>query len=99
MKALIFGAGGQDGYYLTELCKTHAIEPIPVSKRSGPIRGDVSDYDLVAEIIRTQVPELIFHLAARSTTSHSALFENHAAISTGSLNILQAVAKFSPNAR
>ena len=50
MNALIFGVNGQDGYYLTELCKRNGIEPIGIS-RSGGLRGDVSDLGTVGHFI------------------------------------------------
>jgi GDPmannose 4,6-dehydratase len=99
MKALIFGANGQDGHYLTELCLKKNIEPIGVS-RTGPwIRGDVSSFEFVKNCIENHRPQYIFHIAANSTTRHDALFENHTTISTGTLNILEAAYKLSLPAR
>lgn len=99
MKAIIFGASGQDGHYLIELCKLNQIEPIAVSRSGNGVRGDVSDYTLVEHLIREHKPAYIFHVAAKSTTRHDALFENHETISTGSLNILEAVKKHHPEAK
>jgi GDP-D-mannose dehydratase len=39
MKALIFGANGQDGYYLSEACRKRRIEVIGVSQ-SSPFQGE-----------------------------------------------------------
>ena len=75
--ALIFGAAGQDGYYLTELCKARGIEPIGVSRTSIEYQGDVGRYEQVESLIRRFQPSYIFHIAANSTTRHDALFENH----------------------
>lgn len=95
MKALIFGANGQDGYYLSEACRRRQIEVIGVS-RSGPwLCGDVASPEFVEKLIRDHCPEMIFHLAAMSTTSHDALYENHAAIGTGTINILESVKRWS----
>lgn len=98
MKAIIFGASGQDGHYLGQLLAEQHIECIPVSRSSGMI-GDVSDREFVELLIKEHRPQYIFHLAANSTTRHEALFENHAAISTGTLNILESVYRHSPDTR
>jgi GDPmannose 4,6-dehydratase len=90
-KALIFGANGQDGFYLAVHCRLNGIEPFGVSRSGDWIRGDVADYEFVQTLVNELQPSYIFHLAANSTTRHDALFENHAAISTGTLNILEAV--------
>ena len=47
-------------------------------------------------MVKLHQPAFIFHLAANSTTSHAVLFENHATIATGTLNILEAVKVNSP---
>lgn len=99
MKALIFGANGQDGYYLNELCKLKGIEPIGVSRSGNWVHGDVACYDQVEQLIKNYMPTYIFHVAANSTTRHDAMFENHATISTGTLNILEAVRLFSSNSK
>ena len=44
-------------------------------------------------------PDVIFHLAANSTTKHEALRENHETIVTGTLNILESVLCHSPETR
>lgn len=99
MNALIFGANGQDGYYLNELCKAKGIKSLAISRSGDGIRGDVSNYKQVEGFVKECKPTYIFHLAATSTTRHDALFENHAAISTGTLNILESVYKHSPNSK
>ena len=99
MKAVIFGASGQDGYYLRRILEREGIEPIAISRSSGDIVGDVSDRDFVEDVIRDNLPQQIFHLAANSTTCHDAVFENHAAIATGSLNILEAIYRHSRHSK
>ena len=100
MKALIFGIGGQDGFYLNELLFKKGIEVIGASNFGGEwIKGDVSDFNFVESLIKKYKPEYIFHFAAVSTTRHDALFDNHNAISTGTLNILESVKKFNPDSR
>ncbi|MDP3392405.1 GDP-mannose 4,6-dehydratase [Sediminibacterium sp.] len=91
MKAIIFGANGQDGYYLGLLLKESGIEVHETSRTAGRYIGDVADYSFVSSLIKTIQPSYIFSFAANSTTNHSALFENHQTISTGTWNILESV--------
>jgi GDPmannose 4,6-dehydratase len=63
------------------------------------VRGDVSSYEQVEELVKKYSPSYIFHVAANSTTRHNALFENHETISTGTLNILEAARIHSPTAK
>jgi GDPmannose 4,6-dehydratase len=99
MKALIFGASGQDGYYLSEICTENNIEPVGIARSGFGMKGDVSDYSLVESLVRDLKPAYIFHVAANSTTRHEPLFENHATISTGTLNILESVYKHKTGSR
>ena len=99
MKALIFGANGQDGHYLSGLLHRKTIETVSVSRSSGDAIGNVSSFPFVQNCIQDIKPEYIFHLAANSTTRHEALLENHETISTGTLNILEAVKRHSPHSR
>ncbi|MEO7769106.1 MAG: GDP-mannose 4,6-dehydratase [Ferruginibacter sp.] len=96
MTAIIFGANGQDGYYLTNLLEQKGYSVIGVSRSGNSPATDLTNYEEVAHLIQINTPQYIFHLAANSTTRHDALFENHAIISTGTLNILEAVKNFSP---
>jgi len=98
---LIFG-GGQDAYYISKLCKETQLIPILISRSrhiDNGVIGDVSNWDNVLELVRQYKPAYIFHLAANSTTRHEALFENHETISTGTLNILEAVRTESPKTK
>lgn len=99
MNALIFGSGGQDGHYLAQLCRERGVTPLGVSRSGGDVRGDVGDFALVEELVRSQAPRWVFQLAAASTTRHEALFENHRAIATGALHVLEAVKRHAPGAR
>ena len=92
--AIIFGAKGQDGYYLSLLLQQMEFAVIGISRNES--NTDIRSYESVAELVKTTTPNYIFHLAANSTTRHDALFENHATISTGTFNILEAVKNFSP---
>jgi len=98
-KAIIFGARGQDGFYLKALLERAGIEVISVSRSGDFLRADVGDRDEVFGMVKKLRPEYIFHLAANSTASHTALFENHQTIATGTLNILEAAYEFSRESR
>lgn len=99
MKALIFGANGQDGHYLDALCRQQGVEVIGVSRAGDWVRADVAVWGDVEALVAQHKPEFVFHLAANSTTRHSALFENHATISTGAINVLEAVKIHCPTSK
>ncbi len=99
MTTIIFGANGQDGFYLTSLLEKQGLQVIPVSRKGTNISADVADTVAVRDLIATYKPAYIFHLAANSTTRHDAMFENHASISTGTLNILESVKTIHPAAK
>lgn len=99
MKVLVFGSNGQDGFYLSELCNSKGVEFIGVSRQNATLIGSVADFELVKKTIKFHQPDWIIHLAANSTTRHDALWDNHNAISTGSLNILEAVKLISPKTK
>lgn len=100
LTALIFGASGQDGIYMAKLCQSKGIMPIGIARRPGfDVQGSVSDIQLVETLVQDHKPSFIFHFAANSTTRHDSLFINHETISTGTLNILESVKKYSPNTR
>lgn len=90
-QVVIFGANSQDGYYLTNLYRNRGYEVLGISRSGDCLKGDIASFELVEDLVRTRKPSIIFHLAANSTTCHEALFENHKTISTGTLNILEAV--------
>lgn len=99
MKAVIFGANGQDGYYHRQLLERESVDAVCVSRSGDGVIGNVADWNFVEQLIKTHAPDFIFHLAANSTTRHEALFDNHAAISTGTLNILEAVHRHSRHSK
>jgi GDPmannose 4,6-dehydratase len=98
-KAIIFGASGQTGTYLGEVLDRRGYDVIKSSRTSSSCPVDIADFVGVEKLIATQRPDLIFHLAARSTTRHEALFDNHDAISTGTLNVLEAAKRHVLGAR
>ena len=99
MKAIIFGANGQDGYYLTELLQQQHFEVIKVGRTVTENGLNLLDMESICRYLQNEKPEYIFHLAANSTTRHDVLFENHATISTGTFNILEAVKRCSPETK
>lgn len=98
-KALIFGANGQDGYYLNQLCRAKGIESIGISRAGKWIFGDVSSYEQVKQLIKNHLPDYIFHIAANSSTQHDKPIENYNTISTGTINILESVKECCPSAK
>ena len=99
MKAIIFGANGQDGFYLSKLLNKLAVDVVGVSRSGDFHRTNIVSFDEVSALIKMHQPDYIFHLAANSTTRHEAIFENHETISTGTFNILEAVHRFSPHSK
>lgn len=99
MKAIIFGSNGQDGQFLIDLLKYNNIDVIDSSRKNSSYDGNIEDLIFVENLIKQFVPDYIFHFAANSSTSHNALFENHDAISSGTINILEASRKHSPNSK
>jgi GDPmannose 4,6-dehydratase len=99
VKALIFGANGQDGHYLSDSCLKQNIEVIGASQNGPWMHGDVASPIFVKDLIRNHRPSYIFHLAASSTTSHDVLYENHESIGKGTINILESCRKFSPETK
>ena len=74
--ALIFGASGQDAWYLAQHCAAAGIQPVSVSRSAGGawLVGDVSRRDQVEALVAAHRPAYIFHLAANSTTRHFFIF-------------------------
>ncbi len=96
MTAIIFGANGQDGHFLGQLLDDKGIGWVGVSRSGDFLRTNIADLDQVRALIGDHRPDHIFHLAANSTTRHEAWQENHETISTGTLNILEAVRSIDP---
>ena len=99
MKAIIFGANGQDGFFLSKLLEKKGVAVIGVSRSGNFNKTNIASFTEVAELIKSIAPDFVFHLAANSTTRHDALFENHETISTGTFNILEAVRLHAPNTK
>ncbi len=97
MKAIIFGINGQDGFYLARLLEKEGVDVTGISRDDA----DLSILNLkgIKQRFDKDKPDYVFHLAANSTTKHEALFDNHDTISTGTLNILEAVRCVSPHSK
>jgi GDPmannose 4,6-dehydratase len=98
-KAIIYGAGGQDGHYLIRLLEAEGVELINISRSGDFLRINITDYSEVSELVRRELPDYIFHFAAQSTTNHGTWEENHQTISTSTLYLLEAVKRYSPGTR
>jgi len=94
-KVIIFGASGQDGFYLNELLIREQFEIVNISRTSGDFNGSVGDYNFVENIIKVLKPVYVFHFAATSSTHHNVTLENNNSISTGAINILESVKRHS----
>lgn len=100
-RALIFGGGGQDGVFLRDLLLSSGHQVLSYTHHGG-LAGppmDVADFASVETIIREQRPDMIFHLAARSSTRHEVILENHRAIVDGTLAILECVDRHVPQSK
>ena len=97
-KVLIFGASGQTGHYLGRQWSDEGHEVARCS-RSGETPADIGNFAEVEALVQRIRPDFVFHLAARSSTRHEALFDNHEAISAGTLHVLEAVHRHAPEAR
>jgi GDPmannose 4,6-dehydratase len=51
MIALIFGASGQDGFYLTPLLQQQGLQVIAISRKGTAIQADVSDFNAVHQLV------------------------------------------------
>lgn len=97
-RVAIFGATGQDGPYLAAACRRRGASVFGYARRTNPA-CDVSDFQAVESVMRKHRPDFVFQLAAESRTAHEALFDNHAAIAGGAVNVLEAAWRHVPEAR
>jgi GDPmannose 4,6-dehydratase len=100
VRAIIFGAAGQDGSYLAEILADYSVDCVLTARnRERYEECDVGNFEQVESIIHSFKPDYAFHLAAKSSTRHDALWNNQKAIVDGSLNILEAVRKHKSDCR
>lgn len=97
--AVIFGFTGQDGFYLRKLLKEKDVSVLGISRKEMDIDCSLYDFDSLTRVLKKIKPEYIFNFAAISSTKHDVIFENHATISTGTCNLLEAVRQVSPYSR
>ena len=97
-KAIIFGASGQDGFYLKEHLLLSGYQVLSFSRSSTP-SIDIGRSEEVQRLLNEIKPELIFHLAAKSSVSHEYILENQNSIVNGTLALLDAVDKSLPETR
>jgi GDPmannose 4,6-dehydratase len=98
---IIFGGGGQDGYFLKKLLISINYKVIIFSHADGVCGPslDVGNFKKVEKIIKKYSPETIFHLAAKSSTRHEFILENQNAIVQGTLAILENVERYLPKTK
>ena len=99
MRAIIFGANGQDGRYLRDLLINYNVEVTCISRNGPFVNGDIASFEFVKKIISNVIPDYIFHLAAKSSTDHKFIFENYRTICDGTNNILECAKDICPRVR
>ncbi len=95
-KVLVFGASGQDGFYLIKFLTSLGIDVIGFSRKPGFRNVEYTNFDFIKSILLSEKPTHIFHLAANSSTKHDLLFENFEIIDRFSLYLLEAIKLVSP---
>ena len=101
IRAVIFGGGGQDGVFLYNLLLSLGNEVRTFTHSGGEIGPalDIAEFNSVETIIREYRPDLVFHLAARSSTRHEFILENHRAIVDGALTVMESVDRHIPDSK
>ena len=81
MIALIFGVGGQDGYYLADLLLSEGFEVIGAVRRSSQprdylipllnkglkiVEADITDYSSIESLVKRTMPDHVYNLSAQS---------------------------------
>ena len=113
MKILITGAAGFVGGHLIEALKDNCKNEISAfvlnEKEAGRVNlpkeniylVDITNASMVKDTVKEVRPDMVFHLAAQSSVGlswkHPAL--TYSVNITGTVNILEALKEFSPNAR
>ncbi len=97
--SVIFGAGGQDGRFLKDLLIGCGHKVVCFEGPSSKNGINVGNYKEIFGAIKNIKPVYVFHLAAKSSTSHEALLDNQEAIVNGTANILEAVNRSTPSTK
>ena len=58
MTALMFGAGGQDGQYLTSLLNQQGCKVIGISRHGDYLHTDITNYDAIEILIEQYETDL-----------------------------------------
>lgn len=95
----VFGANGQDEKHLMGMSSLLSLTAYGISRFAVNLRGDVWNFGFATQLIAKLNPFFVFNLAANWTTRHDAPLETHTTISTGTLNILEAVRLHCPDCR
>ena len=61
MNVIIFGANGQDGYYLSKFLEKKGINVTGVSRSGDFLKTDITSFEEVSELIKDKSPDFIFH--------------------------------------
>ncbi len=103
--ALIVGAGGQDGFYLTELLQQRGYTVTGLTRKTGP---DIGSREQVFALMAQLKPNECYYLAAfhhsaedkEIESNDSLLFERSYAVHVqGLLHFLEAIHRLSPGTR
>lgn len=109
-RALITGAAGQDGWYLSELLIAEGYEVVGMEHRAStappppgvrPVTGDLLDAESVREVLERERPDEIYNLAGLSSVAQS-WAEPERAVEVngvGVVRLLEAVRRAVPQAR
>ena len=62
MNAIIFGANGQDGYYLTNLLQQKGFKVTGVSRSGNNLATNLSSYEEVSKLIKNITPKNFIQL-------------------------------------
>jgi GDPmannose 4,6-dehydratase len=98
--ALIFGANGQDGFYLREFLEKKGYEVVGYSHPEGKF-ADIRSQNLVEHTIKNISPDEIYNLVGQAKDRKSFDYPRDVSsvIYEGTLNILESIKKYNPNIR
>lgn len=102
MRALITGAEGQDGHFLSWELRGRGHDVVMTALYPAPDDGhhglDVTDAAAVEALIVEMMPDVVFHLAAVSSVTYAEQNPElaHAVNVGGVANVLTALARFAP---
>ncbi|MFC4261703.1 GDP-mannose 4,6-dehydratase [Ferruginibacter yonginensis] len=99
MKAIILGAAGQDGIYLTQLLESLNINVVGISRSAGYVNIDITSFDPIKNLLVNEKPNYIFHFAANSSTNHAFVLENYNSIVTSTMVLLEVVYQYLPKTK